>query len=203
MYWEIALLYSNLFGAAKAADAGDISRMLKEMGAGLVSQGLNAASDALKSSVGATTNVLDAASIATNIARNPHMEALFRTVGFREYQFDFKFTPRSEQEAQNVQNIIQAFSFYASPEIKQGDSAKYLIYPAEFDIEFWSNGQQNNFVKKISTCACTGVSVNYTASGGWSAFRPGSMNGVSVETSLSLSFMELEIITKSRVISGY
>jgi hypothetical protein len=129
---------------------------------------------------------------------------IFKSIGFRQYQFDFKFTPRSEQEALNVANIIKAFKFYASPEVKYGEgSPRYYIYPAEFDIEFWSNGKPNDFVNKISTCACTNVGVNYTSAGVWSAFRPGDFNGVPVETSLSLQFQELEIITKNRVLQGY
>lgn len=193
-----------LFGAGKAAQDGEIARMLGEIGVGMASNALQDAKDFLGHTVGAEANLEEGASLVLRAARNPHLEMLFRSVGFREYQFDFKFTPRSEQEAMNVANIIKAFKFYASPEVRVNEKApRYYIYPAEFDIEFWSNGRPNNFVNKISTCACTNVSVNYTASGGWAAFRPGDFNGVPVETTLSLSFKELEIITKNRVLQGF
>lgn len=189
----------TLFGAAKAFSEGNIARMVSEIGVGVASDFLKDAKDLLG---GAELEA--GASIALRAARNPHLEMLFRSIGFREYSFDFKFTPRSEQEAINVANIIKAFKFYASPEIRDAENwPRYYIYPAEFDIEFWSNGRQNDFLNKISTCACTGVSVNYTASGGWSSFRPGDMNGVPVETNLSLQFKELEVITKNRVLQGY
>lgn len=200
--WE-AFEGGSLAGAAKALQEGDKSRMLKELGIGMASNFLADAKDML-GAMGSNLDVEAGASYLLRAARNPHLEMIFKTIGFRQYQFDFKFTPRSEQEALNVANIIKAFKFYASPEVKQAEgSARYYIYPAEFDIEFWSNGKPNDFVNKISTCACTNVTVNYTSSGAWSAFRPGDMNGVPVETSLSLQFQELEIITKNRVLQGY
>jgi hypothetical protein len=129
---------------------------------------------------------------------------LFRGVGFRTWQFNYKFTPRSEQEASNVFNIIKALKFYASPEVNKGaGQPRYWIYPAEFDLEFWANGRQSNFLNKISTCALTDITVNYTGSGGWSAMRPGTFNGVPVETHMSLTFQELEIITKERVLNNF
>jgi hypothetical protein len=202
--WE-AIDGNAAFGVAKAAQDGDMGRVLQEMGAGVAVGLMHDAQDFLKSGLGVDTDIEGAASLAARAAKNPNQEVLFRTIGFREYQFNYKFTPRSEQEAQNVANIIKAFKFYASPEVKQSPGAgRFFIYPAEFDIEFWSNGQKNNFVNKISTCACTGVSVDYTGSGAWSAFRPGSnLAGVPVETNLSLTFKELEIITKNRIIEGF
>lgn len=183
----------------------DIAAALKELGAGAVKGALDDGQDFLRSTTGINAPLYDAASFATRSAINPNLEMLFRKVGFRSFQFDFKFTPRSEQEATNVLNIIKAFSFYASPEVRQqgAGTAKYYIYPAEFDIQFWSNGKENDFIKKISTCACTNVTVDFTASNGWSAHRPGKINGVPVETNLSLTFTELESITKIRVLQGY
>lgn len=200
--WE-AFEGASIAGAAKALSDGDRTRALKEMGIGIAVNAMGDAKDFM-GGLGITADVENGASYLLRAARNPHLEMIFKTIGFRQYQFDFKFTPRSEQEALNVANIIKAFKFYSSPEVKQGQgSPRYYIYPAEFDIEFWSNGKPNDFVNKISTCACTNVTVNYTSSGAWSAFRPGDMNGVPVETSLSLQFQELEIITKNRVLQGY
>lgn len=191
-------------GAVKAGQEGQIGRMLGEIGVGVASNALADAKDFLKATLGADVQTEDMVSMALRAARNPHMEMLFRTIGFREYQFDFKFTPRSEQEAVAVANIIKAFTFYASPEVRVDENGpRFYIYPAEFDIEFWSNGKPNNFVKKISTCCCTGINVNNTPSGAWSAFRAGEFHGVPVETNLTLSFKEVEIITKNRVLQGY
>lgn len=197
-----------LFAAMKKLnpDGGkkDVIGAIKEFGLRAAANALDDAKDFIQATTGQSAQLLDAASLSTRTALNPNLEMLFRTVGFREYQFDFKFTPRSEQEALVVANIIKAFKFYSAPEVNEATgSSSYYIYPATFDIEFWSNGQLNTFLNKISTCACTDVSINYTASGGWSAFRQGSLNGVPVETNLSLHFKELEIITKKRILAGF
>lgn len=198
---------TNATGGALKALLGQnasVRRALGEVAIGIASNLAEDSKDFL-STLGVDAPVADLVSLATRAARNPHLEMLFRSVGFREYSFDFKFAPRSTQEARTVDNIIKAFRFYSAPEIRTSKNAgRYYIYPAEFDIEFWSNGKQNNFINKISSCACTGVGVNFTGSGAWSAFRAtGDKNGMSVETHLSLQFKELEIITKERVLQGF
>jgi hypothetical protein len=193
-------------GVVKALTGQDtsISRALKEMGIGIASSLAADAKDFAQTFGGVDVDVESAVSFGARALRNPHMEMLFRGIGFREFQFDFKFTPRSQQEAMNVSNIIKAFKFYSAPEVKHGtDDARYYLYPAEFDIEFWSAGQVNTFINKISTCACTNVTVTYTGSGGWSSFRPGAIIGMGVETNMSLQFKELEIITRARILSGF
>jgi hypothetical protein len=149
------------------------------------------------------TNIKDTASLAIRAAVNPHAETIFHGINFRSFQFDFKFTPRTDDESVAVDNIIQAFKFYAAPEINQGKSGPYFIYPAEFDIKFVSNNKENQFLNKISTCALTSININYTANGMFSTFKPGKINGVTVDTNLTLSFVELELMTKARILQGY
>lgn len=150
-------------------------------------------------------NFKDAISRATRLSINPHMEVIFNGIGFRQFNFKFRFTPESEAEALNVDNIIRAFKFYAAPEILKGTSGRFWIYPAEFDIQYYSNGKENLFLNKISTCALVNMEVNYTPVGQWSAFRPHpDIEGQpSVCTEITLTFKELEIITKERILEGY
>jgi len=150
-------------------------------------------------------NFKDAMSRSTRLSINPHMEVIFNGIGFREFSFKFRFTPESEAEALNVDNIIRAFKFYAAPEILRGTAGRFWIYPAEFDIQYYANGKENLFLNKISTCALTNLEVNYTPVGQWSAFRPHpDIEGQpSVCTDITLTFKELEIITKERILSGY
>jgi len=179
-------------------------RGLKEGAIGVLTGLLKDAQDVASQQEGLGTEVIGGISMIARAAINPHLEMIFKGIGFREFQFDFKFTPRSPQEAQTALNIIQCFKFYSAPEIKLGvDSARYYIYPAEFDIEFWSNGRLNTAINKISTCACTSVNINWTGSGGWSSFRTGAINGAPVEVNLSLQFKELEIMTKNRIGQNY
>jgi hypothetical protein len=196
------------FGAIGKALAGgnsSIQRAIEEFGLQIGVGAVKDLEDVISKHIGLNAPLLEAGTFITKTAINPHLEMLFRGIGFRTFQFQFKFTPRSEQEALTVANIISAFKFYSAPEVRSDkNTAKFLIYPSEFDIEFWSNGKQNNFLNKISTCALTSMTVDPMASGAWSAFRPGTnINGMAVETNLSLTFQELEVITKNRIYEGY
>ena len=194
-------------GTAKALfgkGGPDILRALGEVGIGAAASLLESGKDAAKSKAGMDLDLQSGVSFGKRAVVNPNTEMLFRSIGFREYQFDFKFTPRSEQEAKAVQNIIKAFKFYSAPEIRVASNMpRFYIWPAEFDIEFWSNGKLNSFINKISTCACVDVTVDYTGAGEWSALRPGDINGMGVQTNLLLKFKELSIITKSQILLGF
>jgi Tail-tube assembly protein len=150
-------------------------------------------------------NFTNTASFATRMVINNHLEVIFNGIDFRQFNFTFRFTPESEEEALNVDNIIRAFKFYAAPEILTGWAGRFWIYPAEFDIQYYANGKENLFLNKISTCALTNMQVNYTPTGHWSAFRSHSrlQGAPSVCTDITLQFTELELITKKRVLEGY
>ncbi len=189
--------------------AGDTTGLFQDLGgSGIVKALFQSLGTNLIQGIDAITslNLTGVASSNLRVAFNPHQEVLFRGIRFRVFQFDFQFTPRSEDEAILTDNIIQAFKFYAAPEINQGLAGPFFIYPAEFDIQFWSNGKPNDFLNKISTCALTNITVNYTANGMFTSFKPTKspqINGVTVQTNLSLQFMELELMTKERILAGF
>jgi hypothetical protein len=65
------------------------------------------------------------------------------------------------------------------------------------------NGSENQYLHKISTCVCTSLQVSY---GGdrYKTFDPSSGDGAPpVDTSIALTFKELELITRERVYEGY
>jgi hypothetical protein len=150
-------------------------------------------------------NLKDATSLGKRMVINNHLEVIFNGISFRQFNFNFRFTPESEAEALNVDNIIRAFKFYSAPEILQGWAGRFWIYPAEFDIQYYSNGVENEFLNKISTCALTNMQVNYTASGHWAAHRAHKdlKGSPSVCTDIALTFIELELMTKKRILEGY
>lgn len=150
-------------------------------------------------------NLKDAASLGKRMIINNHQEVIFNGITFRQFNFNFRFTPESEAEALNVDNIIRAFKFYSAPELLNGWAGRFWIYPAEFDIQYYANGKENLFLNKISTCALTNMQVNYTASGHWSAFRGHQdiQGSPSVCTDIALQFIELELMTKKRILEGY
>jgi hypothetical protein len=142
------------------------------------------------------------ATAATGLVNNPMLEVIYTSPKFRQFSFDFMLYPRSEKEAQQVQNILETLRFHSAPEIKRNTGGFFLIPPSEFDISFMYNGSLNPNIDKISTCVLTDISVDY-APKGFHAYEVGGENdaklgrtGMPVGIGLSLRFMETQILTK-------
>jgi hypothetical protein len=160
------------------------------------------------------------------------MELFFKGVGRRSFQYTFVFVPKSEQEAIDVDSIVHEFKTAMLPEYAEGfdapvfgstNSDRILSIPTTFDIKylmhFGGGAVENGFLNKISTCYLTDAQVAY---GGdkFSAHRPaytnrakgggaGDETGVNSfgappqRTTLTLTFTEIEIITKEAARTGY
>jgi hypothetical protein len=136
------------------------------------------------------------------MVRNPMLELIYSQPQLRTFQFDFKFYPRDEREALEVQNIIERLRFHQAPEVKSGTTGYFLIPPSEFDIKFYYNGNINPNIDKVSTCVLEQIIVNY-APQGFTAYesvnelRPGlGRTGMPVAIEMTLMFKETQIMTK-------
>ena len=139
-----------------------------------------------------------------NEAPNPALEAIFTNVDFRTFSYNFRFTPRSENEVRIVDDIVRLFKFHASPERMFGEKVgRHLRMPSEFDIFYMYQGTQNTWFPMIHSCVCTGVDVKYGPSGEQQNFRPIDGSPPPTETNMTLQFTETEIITKELVKEGF
>jgi hypothetical protein len=163
--------------------AGDAARMAADTVA--------SATDAFGANFG---NILQ---VKSRKVANPYMEQLFENMSFREFQFTYEFAARSEEESQAIKKIIETFRYHMHPELTA--SGLYFIYPSMFDIKIFHKEAENTFINKISTCVLTNVTTNYTSSGVFSTLR----NGQPTEISVTLSFREIEPLTKERVKDGF
>ena len=86
-----------------------------------------------------------------------------------------------------------------SNDTKSGGASYFLGTPNVFDIHFKTGRSDSDFyeildrndsVMRIKDCALTGVTVDYTPEGMWSAYEKGQPTSIS----LSLRFQELEPI---------
>jgi hypothetical protein len=187
---------SGLTGQALAEKMAQVAGAnLSPFASYMLSKKLGAAGDALFA--GATGNVM-----------NPSLELLYTSPSFREFQFDFMFYPRSESEAKEVWNIINAFKFHQAPEIKPGQAGFFLIPPSVFNIDFYYNGKENMNLPKISDCVLTSIQVDY-APNGWASYEvPSKMGpteggtGTPVATRMTLGFKETFIHTKGTHVLG-
>jgi hypothetical protein len=141
--------------------------------------------------------------------RAPRMELAFKGIGKRNFSYEFKLIPKSEEEATTVKNIVTAFRANMLPEFINGAdrSSRFFKMPNTFDISYMYNGRENQYIHKISTCVCKSVNVTYGGSGGYQTFENlgdlGYDGAAPIETSIALAFEELELITQERVLEGY
>ena len=135
-------------------------------------------------------------------ADNPYMEVLFDSMQLRTFTYNFQFAPRSEKESYEVQRIIQLFRFHMAPELRPGVN-RYLGLPSTFDIHYMflskdGVASENNFYNRIATCVLQDCSVNYTP-GGVKSFE----DGGPTQTTMKLTFKEIQLLTKDKIGEGY
>jgi hypothetical protein len=143
-----------------------------------------------------------AVSAATGLAANPKKEQVFKGVDFRTFTFEYQFFPRSQDEAQNVKNIIDEFKYHMHPEFK-GAGEFLFIYPSEFDIVYYTSGLENKNIHKHTSCVLTEMSVNYTPNGVFNTFFESKTGGgMPTQINVNLTFRELQILNKDLVKEG-
>jgi len=120
---------------------------------------------------------------------NPNLELLFTGPQLRPFNFTFKLSPRSKEEATEVKDIINYFKKNMAPIRK--DPNIFLKAPKTFFIEYQLGvGNPHPGLNKIKECALTNCSVDYTPLGTYMTYPDGTM----VSYTLSLQFQELEPI---------
>lgn len=147
---------------------------------------------------GSTASADDMQQFQSGEHRNPNFKVMFNGVDFRTFSFDFKFTPQNEADCVIVDNIIKEFRKAALP-ATHADNASYLIYPDEVLIEYFWNGQKNEWLHNFKPAIITGINVDYTSGGQFIAMK----NGFPAETKLSLQFQETDILVREDVLKGY
>lgn len=130
-------------------------------------------------------------------AQNPQLQVLFRGVDFRQFQFDFVFTPYSEAESKTIKEIIKTFKMAAAPKITSNgvfSQGLFLEIPETFDIDFYYGSSINYNVPKIGECVITDITVDYSPNG-WSTFNDGSPTQIK----MTLKLQETVIVDKTRI----
>ena len=135
------------------------------------------------------------------VVPNSNLALLFNAPTLREFEFSWKMSPRSKEEAIRINNILRFFKQGMAPKkaagSRSGGASYFLGTPNVFDIHFKTGRSDSDFyeildrndsVMRIKTCACTGAAVNYTPQGMWNAYE----KGQPVAITLTLRFNELE-----------
>ena len=114
---------------------------------------------------------------------NPNMELLFNGPTLRNFSFQFKFTPRFQQESEAVKSIIRTFKKNMAP--RKGKGTAMLKTPNVFQIQYVGKAKQ--YLNNIKLCALRNISTNYTADGNFTTYA----DGAPISSTIVLSFTEL------------
>lgn len=109
---------TQTLGAAGTAASAAIAGLDSAAGRGQTFDGNVSAftTKAATSLAGQAGDVLFTA-ISGGLVSNPQLELIYSSPSFRHFRYQFLFYPRSEQEANEVLDIIQLFKFHQAPEI--------------------------------------------------------------------------------------
>ena len=141
--------------------------------------------------------------IAEGYIQSDRMELAFKGIDKRAFSYTFKMIPRNDRESDEIRKIIFAFKANMLPEFKDGvRNGREMIMPNTFDIEYMYNGKENDYLHKISTCVLEDLQVTQGGSR-YKTFTAKDDGAPPVETSITLSFRELELITRERVHEGF
>ena len=134
------------------------------------------------------------------LALNPHASQKFNGINFRNFQFDFQLFARTLEESESIRQIIKMFKWAMHPEAMKTEISTlqkiYWDYPNTFDIYLITPSTKYMF--NISQSALIDMNVTYGEEGA-SFFE----SGAPVQINLSLSFREMEILTKNRIEQNY
>ena len=142
----------------------------------------------------------------TGSVLSPYLVAAYKgPTDMREHKFTFKFNPHSVDESMVVTKIINAFKKAMLPSTGGGDNKSspsgMFGYPDEWVISYVINGEtlpENHFnpMFNIGRSVLKACDVNYATEGA-PLFFEGTQFPVSAE--MSLSFMELEVMTREKI----
>lgn len=136
------------------------------------------------SALGANVDINQLMARSQGAIINPNMEMLFSGPSIRQFTYQFKFTPRYEEEAVEIRNIIKFFKLNMAP---KGGSAGALTLKNPNIFELAYQGECTNFLHRFKLCALTSMGVNYTGEGTWATYD----GGAPVSMTMDLSFQEL------------
>lgn len=197
-YEEVSL--TAMAGGGVNALVSGVAGALTSYAAGMLNRSIEVGSQVSKlfNSAG---EYVGAVSALAGFPINPRVEIIFSNTDQRQFVFEVLMAPKNAEESLAVKNIVRALRFYSAPELSSDPSGNIPLYipPAEFDITFFTRGEENTNIPRINTCVLERVEVDYAPTGVYSSFR----NGHPVAVRLSMGFREIEPLHKLRILQGF
>ena len=125
---------------------------------------------------------------------NPFTVAVFQSITPRNHSLTFRLIPRTPQDSQDIQAIINAFKYHSMPSRQAGggdsNAGIFLRMPEEVEVCFYGT----QFLYKFARCVIQSVSVTHTPFG-TPSFLAGS-KGAPTGVELTIALQEIEQLTK-------
>jgi len=129
-------------------------------------------------------------------AKNPNKEVSFKEVKERTFTFEYVFAPKSPEETEAVYNIIRTCRWHSHPAL---DGATSFKVPSEWEMQFFINGRENQYLQKLRRLVCTKFDVTYGDTDGFVSFE----DGAPVYITISMGFQEVEPLHKGHIEKGF
>ena len=191
----------TFFGAVGRTVKDQLQPALKQAGIGLQRAGLKAVS-VLPIFRGA----LQVQEMQAGIIGVDRMELAFKGINKRAFQYTFKMLPKSSQEAEEIRKIVKAFKTAMTPEFVDetaGDIGRQMVVPDTFNIQYMYRTKENEYLHKIEECVLETMSVQYGGDRYKTHTESGDEGAPPVETTITLNFKELNMITREKVKMGF
>ena len=176
---------ARLMAAAVAGAAGAAAQMAKTALEGIAA--------------GAIQNPEFTTEVVAGAVVNPRTDTAFQAMQYRNHEFNFNLIPRRQEEADDIDKILNILHFYSLPSYGDSTSATNLMigYPYEFVITMFNQTHLN----KIERSVLTGITVDH-AGGDRIAFVSGigRTDYYPAATALTLSFKEVRLLGRDSAV---
>ena len=142
---------------------------------------------------------------STGMVINPNLELLFNGPNLRTFSFNFRLTPRSQIESEEIRRIIRAFK--RNMAVSRSASNLFLTSPRIFELKYiYKGGGDHPYLNKFKPCALSNFAVNYTPDGSYATFDS---SGSLTAYDLTMTFSEImpiyadDIPDNTEVTMGY
>ena len=116
----------------------------------------------------------------------------------RSFDFSFKLSPRNDDEAKTIKDIINVFRTYTYASL--GSNKLALNYPPEFLVQFIYKGQESEYMPLLFPALCEGIKVDYNPDTKAVFNSEGGGDGSPISYGLDISFVETKKLIREEII---
>ena len=127
--------------------------------------------------------------LGAGVIQNPHTTLMFEGVNLRHINLTWRLSPRSQQESDAVENIINTVKMRSHPE--ESFEGFALDYPDLVYVEF--TGDVAEYFPKFNKAFVNNIQVNTGSGNGMNFFK----GGAPIEKEISISMTEVNIVTRN------